>query len=88
MNAQGRDCEWALKVTRGVSIVQKCVPFVAIFQPEGGGGGFSQVIQKMLDLMADKEWAAAAIVGIRRVSRLTQDVLRQKEITIAHLDTP
>lgn len=85
MSAQGRDCEWALKVTRGASIAQKCVPFITIFQPVGS---FAQVNQKLLDLMTDKEWSAAAIVGIRRVSRLMQDVVRQKEIMTAHLNTP
>lgn len=83
MQSQGSDCEWALKVTRGASILAKCVPFMASLQADGL---FPQVSQRLQELLRDKDWAATALPSLRRCSRLMEGVVRQKELMLAHLD--
>jgi len=85
MRTQGRDCEWALKVTRGLSITQKCVPFMAALQE---GGNFQQVNHRLQTLMANSQWAASALPALKRTNKLMEEVVRQKEIMMAHLATP
>ena len=82
MRTQGRDCEWALKVTRGASIAQRCVPFMGMLQE---GGDFAQISDRLQQLLNDRDWAAKALPTIRRCASLMQDVVRQKELMLAHL---
>jgi len=83
MHTQGRDCEWALKVTKGESIAAKCVPFMGALQD---AGQFQQVTQRLQDLMLDKAWAANALPTLRRCTSLMEGVVRQKELMLALLD--
>ena len=82
MRTQGRDCEWALKVTRGASIAQRCVPFMGMLQE---GGDFTQVNDRLQQLTRDREWATKSLPTLRRCTSLMQDVVKQKELMMAHL---
>ena len=82
MATQGRGCEWALKVTRADSIGDRCKPFLLMLRERGQ---FVQVNERLQQLTQDHEFAAAQLPALRRCARLMEDVVRLKEVMMAHL---
>lgn len=83
MATQGRDCEWALKVTRAASILDRCKPFLLMLRERGQ---FAQVNERLQQLVLDQDFAAAQLPSLRRCTRLMEDVVRLKKVMMAHLE--